>query len=75
MGALLLLVPYAFHPSPRGGFLAAGLLAVVTLLATGAAKTWLTREPPLRASLELAGLGILAGALGLALGRLAGVAV
>src|SRR2546426_1552606 len=54
VGAMLLLVPYAFHPGPRGGFLAAGLVAVVTLLVTGAVKTWLTREPPLRASLELA---------------------
>src|SRR5439155_1218820 len=51
------------------------VLAVVTLLATGAGKTWVTKESPLRASLELAGLGILACAIGLFLGWLAGVAV
>ncbi len=75
VGALLLLVPYAFHPSPRGALLGAAALAIATLLATGAAKTWLTKEPVLRASLELAALGVVAGAIGLVLGRLVGVAV
>ncbi|HZP42640.1 MAG TPA: VIT1/CCC1 transporter family protein [Candidatus Binatia bacterium] len=74
-GAGLLLLPYAFGPAPRRGLAVAVVVAVVTLLITGAAKTWLTKESPWRASLELAALGMLACAIGLALGRLVGVAV
>jgi VIT1/CCC1 family predicted Fe2+/Mn2+ transporter len=75
VGALLLLVPYLFTSVPKHAFAAAAGLAVATLLATGAAKTWVTKEPPLRASLELAALGVLACAIGLALGWVVGVAV
>jgi VIT1/CCC1 family predicted Fe2+/Mn2+ transporter len=75
VGALLLLVPYAFTPDARHAFMAAAGLAVATLLATGAGKTWVTKEPPLRASLELAGLGVLACAIGLLLGWVVGVAI
>ncbi len=75
VGALLLLVPYAFTTAPARAFVVAAGLAVVTLLATGAGKTWLTKEPPLRAALELAGLGVLACVVGLALGWIVGVAV
>jgi len=75
VGAGLLLVPYAVRPTPRGAFTFAAGVAVVTLLITGAAKTWVTKENPVRAGLELAGFGILACALGLALGWLVGVAV
>jgi VIT1/CCC1 family predicted Fe2+/Mn2+ transporter len=74
-GTLLLLAPYALRPSPRVGFGAAAAVAVVTLLATGAAKTRLTKESPVRASLELALLGVLASLVGLGLGRLVGVAL
>jgi VIT1/CCC1 family predicted Fe2+/Mn2+ transporter len=74
-GAVLLLTPYLLRFTPRGGFGAAAAVAVVALLVTGAAKTRLTKERPLRASLELAGLGILASVIGLALGRLVGVAL
>jgi VIT1/CCC1 family predicted Fe2+/Mn2+ transporter len=75
VGALLLLVPYLLRFAPRGAFMAAAAVAVVTLLVTGAAKTRLTKERPLRAGLELAGLGILACLIGFALGRLVGVAL
>jgi VIT1/CCC1 family predicted Fe2+/Mn2+ transporter len=75
LGALLLLAPYAFARSPQRAFAWAAVLAVVTLLATGAGKTWVTKESPLRASLELASLGVLACAIGLLLGWLVGVAV
>jgi VIT1/CCC1 family predicted Fe2+/Mn2+ transporter len=75
VGSALLLVPYSFRPSPSGAVTAVAGVAVATLLATGAAKTWLTKEPLLRSSLELAGLGMLACVIGLLLGRLAGVAV
>ena len=68
-------IPYFLRFTPRGGFTAAAVVAVVTLLVTGAAKTRLTKERPLQASLELAGLGILACLIGLALGRLVGVAL
>ena len=51
------------------------MIAVVTLLATGAGKTWVTKERPVRAALELAGLGILACVIGLVLGWVVGVAV
>ncbi len=74
-GAVLLLVPYAFRPSAEHALVAALVIGVAALLATGAAKTWLTKEPMLRASLELAGLGMLACAIGFLLGRLVGVAV
>jgi VIT1/CCC1 family predicted Fe2+/Mn2+ transporter len=74
-GSLLILVPYLFGLAPRMAFAAAGGLAVATLLVTGAAKTWLTKENPLVASLELAGLGIVASVIGFVLGRLVGVAV
>jgi VIT1/CCC1 family predicted Fe2+/Mn2+ transporter len=74
-GALLLLIPYLFDLAPTTAFPAAAAVAVVALLVTGAAKTWVTKEPMLRASLEMAGLGILAAAIGLALGRLVGIAV
>jgi VIT1/CCC1 family predicted Fe2+/Mn2+ transporter len=74
-GALLLLLPYAVRGTPAGAFTMSAVVAVLILLATGAAKTWLTKENPLRASLELAGLGILACAIGLLLGRLVGVAI
>src|SRR5689334_3399762 len=60
VGALLLLLPYAFTRAAGHAFLVAAALAVGTLLATGAGKTWVTKEPPLRAALELAGLGVLA---------------
>src|SRR6266850_5973380 len=60
VGALLLLLPYAFTPIARHAFIAAAGIAVATLLATGAGKTWVTKEQPLRAALELAGLGVLA---------------
>ena len=73
LGALLLLVPYAFTGSSRRGLMAASGIAVATLLVTGAAKTWVTKESPARAALELAGLGILACGIGLALGWLVGV--
>src|SRR5947207_2627509 len=46
VGALLLLIPYAFAASPRGAFAAAAVIAVVTLLATGAGKTSVTKERP-----------------------------
>src|SRR5262245_59729794 len=46
VGALLLLVPYAFTPAPTHAFAVAAVLALATLLATGAGKTWLTKEPP-----------------------------
>ena len=75
VGALLLLAPYAVVAAAPRAFAAAGALAVVTLLGTGAGKTWVTKEPPLRAALELAALGILACAVGLALGWIVGVAV
>ena len=75
VGALLLLVPYAFTTMPAHALVVAAGLAVATLLATGAGKTWLTKEPPVRAALELAGLGVLACAVGLALGWIVGVAV
>jgi VIT1/CCC1 family predicted Fe2+/Mn2+ transporter len=75
LGSVLLLVPYVFRPTPRQAVTAVFGVAVATLLITGAAKTWLTKEPLIRSSLELAGLGMLACAIGLALGRLVGVAV
>jgi vacuolar iron transporter family protein len=75
VGALLMLAPYLFAASIQRAFMFSAALAVVTLLATGAAKTRLTKESPLRASLELAGLGILASAVGFGLGWLVGVAV
>jgi vacuolar iron transporter family protein len=75
VGALLLLTPYALRLEPGRAFAAAVGLAVALLLTTGAAKTWVTKEPVVRASLELAGLGILACVIGLVLGRLVGVAV
>lgn len=74
-GALLVLSPYLLHTTPRQAFAVAAVLAVATLLVTGAAKTRLTRERPLRAALELAGLGILASVIGFGLGWLVGVAV
>ncbi|TMA38644.1 MAG: hypothetical protein E6J83_15255 [Deltaproteobacteria bacterium] len=74
-GALITLVPYFLQPAPRRTFALAAALAIATLLAIGAAKTWLTKENPLAASLELAGLGVLACVVGLVLGRLVGVAV
>jgi len=74
-GALLTLVPYFFHHAPQPTLAMAASLAVATLLVIGAAKTWLTKENPLTASLELAGLGVLACAVGLVVGRLVGVAV
>jgi VIT1/CCC1 family predicted Fe2+/Mn2+ transporter len=74
-GTLIVLAPYAFGPSPPAAFVASAALAVMTLLVTGTAKTRLTKERPVRASLELAGLGVLACVIGLALGRLLGVAL
>ena len=74
-GALITLVPYFLHPAPPRTFAAAAALSVATLLVTGAAKTWLTKENPVAASLELAGLGVLACVVGFVLGRLVGVAV
>lgn len=74
-GALLLLAPYVFTRAPGTALGAAAALAIGTLLGTGAAKTWLTKESPWKASLELAGLGVLACVIGLLLGRLVGVAV
>jgi len=74
-GALLTLVPYFFHHAPQPTLAMAASLAVATLLVIGAAKTWLTKENPLTASLELAGLGVLACAVGLVVGHLVGVAV
>ncbi len=75
VGALLLLVPYLFTRLPHRALGVAVAIAVVTLLVTGAGKTWVTKEPPLRAALELAGLGILACLIGLVLGWVVGVAV
>ena len=75
VGALLLLIPYALAVTPRGAFEAAVAIAVVALLATGAGKTWVTKERPVQAAVELAGLGILACAIGLVLGWVVGVAV
>lgn len=75
VGAVLLLLPYPFHPSPHRGLVVAVVVAIAALLATGVAKTWLTKESPWRASFELAALGMLACAIGFALGRLVGVAV
>jgi VIT1/CCC1 family predicted Fe2+/Mn2+ transporter len=74
-GALLLLVPYLFDLAPTVAFETTAALAVVALLVTGGAKTWVTKEPMIRASLEMAGLGILACGIGLALGRLVGMAI
>src|SRR5437867_1480525 len=75
LGALLLLIPYAFAATPRTAFAAAAVVAVVALLAIGAGKTWVTKERPVQAALELAGLGILACVIGLVLGWVVGVAV
>jgi vacuolar iron transporter family protein len=75
VGALFLLAPYAFTPIPSHAFTAAAVLAVVTLLVTGAGKTWVTKEPPIRAALELAALGVLACAVGFALGWIVGFAI
>ncbi len=75
VGALLLLAPYVVRPTPVPTFGAAVVIAVGTLLATGAAKTLVTKESPFAASLELAALGVLACAVGLVLGRLVGFAV
>ena len=75
IGAVLLLVPYVLGRAARPALATAAGVAVGTLLVTGAAKTRLTKERPLVASLELAGLGILACLIGLALGHLVGVAV
>ena len=74
VGATLLLIPYILG-RPARPLAAAAVLAVGTLLVTGAAKTRLTKERPLVASLELAGLGILACLIGLVLGGLVGVAL
>src|SRR5204862_3772648 len=52
IGALLLLAPYALTRSPQRAFRWAAVLAVVTPLATGAGKTWVTKERPVRAALE-----------------------
>ena len=59
----------ADDPNPNGSDV------FVRDLATGAAKTWVTKEHPVRAALELAGLGILACVIGLVLGWVVGVAV
>lgn len=75
VGALLVLMPYLFHTTARQAFGVAAGLAVVTLLVTGAAKTRLTKERPVRAGLELAGLGILASLIGFGLGWLVGIAI
>jgi VIT1/CCC1 family predicted Fe2+/Mn2+ transporter len=75
VGSFLVLVPYLLPLSPGRAVTVAAAVAVGTLLVTGAAKTWLTKEPLLRSSLELAGLGMLACVIGLLLGRLVGVAV
>jgi VIT1/CCC1 family predicted Fe2+/Mn2+ transporter len=75
MGALLLLVPYLLRPPPQPTFPSVVVIAIGSLLATGAAKTWVTKESPFKASLELAGLGILACLVGLVLGRLVGIAI
>jgi VIT1/CCC1 family predicted Fe2+/Mn2+ transporter len=74
-GAVPLLVPYVLGRPARPALVTAALLAVGILLVTGAAKTRLTKERPVVASLELAGLGILACLIGLGLGRLVGVAL
>jgi VIT1/CCC1 family predicted Fe2+/Mn2+ transporter len=74
-GALLLLAPYAVVRTPRAGLGAAVAIAVGTLLAIGAGKTWVTKEHPAQAGLELAGLGVLACVIGLVLGWLVGIAV
>ncbi len=75
LGAALLLIPYLFTAVPYRALEAAIAIAIVTLLATGAGKTWVTKEPPVRAALELAGLGVLACVIGLVLGWVVGVAV
>jgi vacuolar iron transporter family protein len=75
VGALLLLVPYRLGPTTRDALVTSAALALGTLLATGAGKTWVTKEPPLWASLELAALGAGACGVGLLLGWLVGVAV
>jgi len=75
VGALFLLVPYAFGQPARDALTSAAVLAIGALLVTGAAKTRLTKERALTASLELAGLGALACLIGLGLGRLVGVAL
>jgi VIT1/CCC1 family predicted Fe2+/Mn2+ transporter len=75
VGASLLLLPFVLGRPPRSALGIAAAVAVGSLLFTGAAKTRLTKERPLVASLELAGLGILACLIGLALGRLVGVAL
>lgn len=73
-GSLPLLVPY-LALAPAGAFPAAAAIAAVALLTTGAAKTWLTKESVLRASLEMAGLGAIAAGIGLVLGKLVGIAI
>ena len=75
MGALLMLAPCFLHTSARQAFLTSAGLAVLALLITGVSKTRLTKEKPLRAGLELAGLGVVASLLGLVLGWVAGVAL
>ena len=75
VGALLLLAPYVSAASPRRALAVSVGIAVVALVGTGAGKTWVTKEHPLRAAVELAGLGVLASAIGLALGWLVGVAI
>src|SRR5437899_761251 len=73
--ALPAVVPYFVPPARQPASGMAASLAVAWLLVVGAAKTWLTKETPLTASLELAGLGVLACAVGLVVGHLVGVAV
>jgi VIT1/CCC1 family predicted Fe2+/Mn2+ transporter len=73
-GAVLPLLPFLLAPGPRSLPVAIGISAV-GLFGVGALLSLFTGRGALRSGLRMLGLGILAGAVTFAIGRLAGVAV
>jgi vacuolar iron transporter family protein len=73
-GALLPLLPFLFAPGPRSLPVAIGVSAVA-LFGVGALLSLFTGRSAWRSGARMLGLGVLAGAITYAIGRLAGVAI
>lgn len=70
-GSLPPILPYFFMTDPHSAIWMAILFSVLFLFLAGVAKTRLTQAKPLRSGLEMTLLGVLASAVGYALGWLA----
>lgn len=70
LAALVPVIPYAFHLGNKRAFALSAALTLVSLFAAGAGKTKITRTSWFSGGIEMLIVGVIAGGIGLGVGKL-----